>query len=409
MSKINLTKAQKAAVETKGSAILVSAAAGSGKTKVLVERLMAYLSSETDPKDINSFLIITYTKAAAAELRARIIDELGQRIAADPKNRRLIRQSNLCYRAQIGTIHSFCTGIIRENAHLLNIPADFKVMDQDRAAVLKETVLEKLLERRYEKITENEGFCLLADTVGAGRDDSRLMQVVLSLHEKMQSHAYPEDWADAQLKNMDTKGCKDISDSIWGKELMEFAGETAEYWICMLYDLIGALYSDAVANAPIIKAYGDSLKQSAEEIQKLRQAMDKSYDKARQQLPITFPRFKSLRNFENEELTSRVKTLRDDCKKAMGELEKCFPAPAEELLADMESTRPAIQALLHLALEFNQAYEKEKQRQGQLDFSDLEHYAVRLLADKKTGRKDASCQGTRKALYRDHGGRVSGR
>jgi ATP-dependent helicase/nuclease subunit A len=352
MSETKLTEAQRAAVGSRGSSVLVSAAAGSGKTKVIVERLMSYLSCETDPKDIDAFLIITYTKAAAAELRSRIIGELGRKIAEDPGDRRLIRQSNLCYRAQIGTIHSFCTGLLRENSHLLGIPADFKVMDDDRASVMKEAVLEKLLELRYEKIAENEGFRQLVDTVGAGRDDTKLIKVTLSLHEKMQSHPYPEDWAASQIKNMDLSG-GDIGGSVWGRELMDYAMETAEYWICVLYDLIAEMYSDSVSNAPIIDAYGESIKQSAEEIQKLKLAISRGYDNARERLPISFPRLKSLRNFENGELPSRIKALRDDCKKAMGELNTCFSSFSAEQAADMISTRPAMEALLRLALDFD--------------------------------------------------------
>ena len=112
MADYSPTKSQKAAIETRDRAILVSAAAGSGKTKVLTERLLARIS---DDADIDSFLIITFTKAAAAELKSRIVDEIAARLAAEPDNRRLRRQSALCQKAQIGTIHSFCAAFLREN------------------------------------------------------------------------------------------------------------------------------------------------------------------------------------------------------------------------------------------------------------------------------------------------------
>ncbi len=224
MSELTLTKSQKEAIESRGSSILVSAAAGSGKTRVLVERVMSYIEDTADPKDIDSFLIITYTKAAAAELRSRIQDELGRKIAASPGDRRLIKQSNLCYRAQIGTIHSFCTYLLRENPHLAGIPADFKVMDEDRSQVLRESVLERLLDASYEHIEEDSGFRLLVDTVGAGRDDSRLMKVALSLHERMKSHPWPEEWAERQIKAMDLSAVCDISESVWGANLSSRPG-----------------------------------------------------------------------------------------------------------------------------------------------------------------------------------------
>ncbi|MGI5986490.1 MAG: UvrD-helicase domain-containing protein, partial [Oscillospiraceae bacterium] len=127
MSKINLTPDQSNAVYTRSSSILVSAAAGSGKTRVLTERLMAYITDKEDPKDIGSFLVITYTRAAAAELRGRILEELSKRAAAEPENRRLRRQSTLCYRAQIGTTHSFCTAVLREYCHKAELTPDFRV------------------------------------------------------------------------------------------------------------------------------------------------------------------------------------------------------------------------------------------------------------------------------------------
>ena len=166
---IEFTPSQRAAIYDRGRSVLVSAAAGSGKTRVLTERLMAYVSDADDPKDIDSFLVITYTRAAAAELRGRILSELMARSAAEPGNRRLRRQANLCCRAQIGTIHSFCTQILRENAHSVGLPPDFRVLDGDRAETMAERCCEQVLEEAYDAM--QPGFRALVDTGGAGRDD----------------------------------------------------------------------------------------------------------------------------------------------------------------------------------------------------------------------------------------------
>jgi len=141
-SKPKLTPEQEAAVEYRGGTLLVSAAAGSGKTKVLVERL---LSRVGDEDNIDEFLVITYTRAAAAELRERIYDELLKRLAEDPNNRRLRRQSLLCRGASIDTIHGFCTDILRENAHLADLPPDFRVADETESELIKAEVLEDVL------------------------------------------------------------------------------------------------------------------------------------------------------------------------------------------------------------------------------------------------------------------------
>ncbi|MDD6077545.1 MAG: UvrD-helicase domain-containing protein, partial [Clostridiales bacterium] len=189
--KLNFTPAQQCAIGSRGSTVLVSAAAGSGKTRVLTERLMAWLTDAEQPVDLDRFLIITYTRAAASELRARILDSISARIAADPENRRLRRQSALCARAQIGTIHSFCGDILRENCAAVGLAPDFKVADAERTDALKAMALDKLLEHAYASIDEDAAFRLLADTAGAGRDDARLSALILNLYDKMQCHARP--------------------------------------------------------------------------------------------------------------------------------------------------------------------------------------------------------------------------
>ena len=225
----NPTPSQKEAIETRGSAVLISAGAGSGKTRVLTERLMAYVSDESNPVDLDSFLIITFTRAAAGELRGRIMDELALRLAEDPSNRRLRRQSALCQRAEIGTIHGFCSSLLRKNAHLAGLSPDFKIVDEDRASTMKASALEKVLDERYENIERYPGFKALADTVGAGRDDRRLGEMVLKLHEKMQSHPRPEKWAMEQIELM--KGSyEDASETPWGAEIMTQAQESMAYW-----------------------------------------------------------------------------------------------------------------------------------------------------------------------------------
>ena len=187
---LKLTESQRAAIETRGEAILVSAGAGSGKTRVLVERLMSYVTDEKEPKDVDSFLIITFTRAAAAELRDRISRRLGELYAENPADRRLRRQVALCARAQIGTIHSFCTSILREKAQLLGLAPDFRVAEEARCAVIQQRVLTRVLEKAYAHIGEDAEFRALADTVGAGRDDSKLESVVLELYKKMSGHSY---------------------------------------------------------------------------------------------------------------------------------------------------------------------------------------------------------------------------
>ena len=147
MAKIELTPDQQNAVTARGSSVLVSAAAGSGKTRVLTERLARWVTDPAEPHDVGEFLVITYTRAAAAELRSRILDGIYARIASDPENRRLRRQVALCARAEIGTIHRFCADFLRANCAALALAPDFQVADTERCAALRAAALEHTLER----------------------------------------------------------------------------------------------------------------------------------------------------------------------------------------------------------------------------------------------------------------------
>ena len=216
MPELNFTPEQRAAIDTRGSTVLVSAAAGSGKTRVLTERLMAYLTDAENPVDIDRFLVITYTRAAAAELRSRILDGIYARIASDPENRRLRRQVALCARAEIGTIHSFCADFLRANCAALALAPDFQVADTERCASLRAAALEHTLERAYMHIDTDAAFRLLADTVGGGCDDARLGELVLTLYDKMQCHARPEQWAAQQVELLALDGVTEQDTKVAG-------------------------------------------------------------------------------------------------------------------------------------------------------------------------------------------------
>lgn len=385
MSEIKLTEEQQSAVDRRNSSVLVSAAAGSGKTRVLTERLMAYVTDAQNPADIDSFLVITYTRAAAAELRARILAELSRRSGLEPENRRLRRQSALCYNAQIGTIHSFCTSLIRENCHRLSLGPDFRVGDEDNCALLREKALEKVLDSAYENMDSTEGFSELVGSVGAGQDDSRLASSILELYTKVQSHPYPSDWAQKQIELLSCDGIDDIAQCAWGEELMERARESVNYWYSRLSALWYKVCENETDNEPLIKAYGDSITETLTQMQALSRALNRAWDEAYSCLPIEFPRLGSLRNFPFEETQMELKSTRENCKKAMESLATIFDSPSAKLISQQKITAPAMAALLRLTLEFDRQYSAEKRRQNILDFSDLEHFAVALLYDRDSG------------------------
>lgn len=351
MPELNFTPEQRAAIDTRGSTVLVSAAAGSGKTRVLTERLMAYLTDAENPVDIDRFLVITYTRAAAAELRSRILDGIYARIASDPENRRLRRQVALCARAEIGTIHSFCADFLRANCAALALAPDFQVADTERCAALRAAALEHTLERAYMHIDTDAAFRLLADTVGGGRDDARLGELVLTLYDKMQCHARPEQWAAQQVDLLALDGVTDAGATPWGRSLLARMRESAEHWCGVLEAQLDIMADEDMEW--LMDIYGDSFSATAD----------------------------GLRALPDPDVRDRVKAQRDAAKKAIQTLQKQINISSAQALADLHATAPAMQALLALTLDFGAAYAAEKRRRSLVDFSDLEHMTAQLLTD----------------------------
>ena len=376
MSAFTPTAAQRAAIESRGSAVLVSAGAGSGKTKVLTERLMGYLTDRDHPRDIDSFLVITFTRAAAGELKGRIMEELSSAIAADPANRHLRRQSALIRRAQISTIHGFCGELLRQNGHLLGLAPDFGILEDDRSAAMKSAALEKVMEESYEHAAAYPGFLRLADTVGAGRDDRRLCELVLELHEKMQCHARPEKWAEESIERLRAPA-DDAAQTPWGREILATLRQSADYWAGEMERLTAAMR----AEEKIFTAYGPSVEETADALRELSRALRAGWDCARERLPVPFPKLKGLRESPDPALSEAVKARREACKASCKGMEKALSASSETMLRGMSLTHDAMEALLRLTLRFDQQYAKDKRRLSVLDYADLEHFAARLLTE----------------------------
>lgn len=384
MSDMMLTPAQREAVETRGVPMLVSAAAGSGKTRVLTERLMARI---LEGEDISHFLVITFTRAAAAELRGRILTELSALSAAHPTDRRLRRQSAELYRAEIGTIDSFCGTVVRENAHLLGISPSFSVLDEERASALRAAALEDVLEAAYERIGEDEGLRMLVDSVGAGRDDRRLAEVVNSVFDEMQSRAWPEEWAKEKLSLLDLSGLSDAGETVWGRYLLDDAAAEADHRAGALEEAAAAMARPG--NEPMLAAYGGAFAEAAARFRDISRAARESWDGTRRVLSEDWPRLKALKGFDDEAAKARAKGVWDDAGKARDRLKKSLAGESESLLRSIEASRPALSALIELVFSLDKAYAARKRRADACDFSDVEHFCVRLLCDAETGAPTA--------------------
>ena len=377
----DLTPEQKAAVEYRGGTLLVSAAAGSGKTKVLVERLLGHIE---DGNEIGEYLVITYTRAAAAELRTRIQDQIQERLAGAPDNKKLRRQSILCRAAPIDTIHGFCGDILRENADLAGLAPDFRVADESEGDIIKAEVLESVLDAAYENIGAADGFRQLINMTSPGRDDKMTAGIVLDTYAKLRSNPSPGTWLEEQRKRLRPGDVSDVSSTIWGAYLMDKSRDTAAF---RLGELEG-LRRDMRGTPDFKKAYGGCVDASIVDIRAFLGALDGGWDEARRHSTIDFSRVKPNRisGYDDE------KAVRNRCKAAMGKIADVFAYPSTDHIDDICAIAPAITALIDLLLDFDSAYMKEKRRRGIVDFSDLEHLALNLLIDKETGVKTALAQ-----------------
>jgi ATP-dependent helicase/nuclease subunit A len=371
---ISFTPEQESAINHRGSSLLVSAAAGSGKTRVLVERL---LSSLEEGSSIDEFLVITYTRAAAFELRERIHESLLTRLSESPGNKRIRRQVMLCKGAQIDTIHGFCTDILRENAHLVGLPADFRVADESESSMIKSEVLDNTLNEAYDNMAEIQGFDTLIETVIEGRDDKKLIEIILDIHGKLQSLPYPARWLKETVEKLQITGIDDISETAYGSYLHNMIAKTVNYYHSeMLY-----LREEAKLHPDFELRYLESINISIEGIAALEAALKIGWNEAGKRRIVEFPRTKPITGY------NELKIIRTRCRDELKKCTEMLASSSEEHIADMGLlTRPHV-AVLNLVSEFDEAYSIEKKKRGVVDFSDLEHLTLALLIDNSTGEK----------------------
>ncbi len=377
MSDVKLTVSQQAVVDHAGGALLVSAAAGSGKTKVLVDRLMKRICDPVQPADIDEFLIITYTKAAAAELRGKISKEISERLAKDPENLHLQRQSARVCLAQISTVHAFCTSILRTYAHTLDIPADFRVAEENEVQVLSLAAMEHALDEAYAHIAEDEDFRALIDQIGYGRDDRRLSEILLKVYNAVRCRVYPDVWMEQCVRLYDRLPNLSAEQTPWGEYLIEKLRDTLRSAEQTLLHAVQIAHEDAAVD----EKYTPALMQNIGLIRALSEktAWDDFYNN---RIPA-FDSLAAVRKADNPECKERVKKMRETALKAVKDALKVFYAPSDLIKRDLESSAGAIRALFKLVRLYDKRYTEEKRRRHLLDFSDLEHEAIRLLTTRE--------------------------
>ena len=381
MAEIKLTAAQQAVVDNEGGALLVSAAAGSGKTKVLVDRLLRKVLDPVRPRNIDDFLVITYTKAAAAELRLKIAQALSQRLALEPENRHLQRQLHRIYLAEISTVHAFCGNLLRTYAHRLDLPADFRVAEEAESRAILARVLDRALEDAY--TAADPDFLAMADVFGYGRDDRRLPEAVTMVLGELRCRPDPAAWQAEMAEILDLSRYADAAETPWGAYLLD---EFRAFLRRQQEKLADAL-REMEAYPKVRKGLGPVFEENLRQLAEL--AAFETWDQLIEKKISSFGRAGTIRQPEDPAVKDRLAKVRTAAWSELKAWQDRFFAPSREMLADLAETTPALQTLLTFTVQVEQAYAAEKRRRRVLDFSDLEHQAIRLLTDRYTHQPTA--------------------
>ena len=370
-----LTKQQQQAVEDRGGKLLVSAAAGSGKTKVLVDRLMGYVTDPDSPADLDEFLIITYTKAAAAELRGKIAAKLTEKIAEQPGNRHLHQQIQRLYLAKISTVHSFCTDILRDYAYRMDLSADFRVADENECQQLQMRAMEQVLNEAYEQSEQNPDFRAFVDTQGLGRDDRMIPQILLKVYQSAKCHLDPEKWLDWCVESVETNTIEDASQTVWGAYLIEDLRKYLNLHICAMEQcaLMAANAAEMDKPAAVLDATVNQLKY-------LRDSQ--TWDEVISRKNIDYGRLTFSKKCTDMELAEQIKAVRNACKNGVTKRLRSFADSSSQVLADLQNAGAAVRGLVNLVRRFDETFDKLKKSRHILDFTDLEHKTLDLLLGK---------------------------
>lgn len=391
---ITFTPEQKKVIELHGCNILVSAAAGSGKTAVLSERIVQMVCRKENPVDIDRLLIVTFTNAAAAEMRERISQAILKRLAEDGSNEHLQRQAALLHNAQITTIDSFCLFVLRNNFQDIGLDPAFRVADEGELELLKQEVLAELLEERF--AAGEETFFNCVEYFCPGGRESVLEEHILDLYQYALSCPFPEEWLVKRKEDYGAFSMEELENCDWGQYLCEH-----------LKRMVQALYQDMEAVKALCEEpdgpymYGEVAEQELALFEGLLKVS--SLAEFAVKLPaVSFGRLPSKKDDSvSAEKKERAKALRDEVKNTVKKLcARYFSMPFETVLRQQAACKEAVGVLVDLCLEFKRRLDERKREKKLLDFSDMEHFALQILLEKK---EDGQVVPSKTALeYRDY-------
>lgn len=377
MEKRNWTENQIRAIRARNGALLVSAAAGSGKTAVLVERVIERITDPANPTDADKLLVVTFTRAAAAEMKERITLKLEELLHLDPHNINLRRQQLLLAKANISTIHSFCSELVRENFYKLGISPDYRLAEENELLLLQYEAVNNVIETLYEQNTAQE-FYHFANVFSTAKSDFLLQQVLLRLYDFLRAHPFPDRWLADKEKMYDPE--IPVEKTQWGQVITEYvqaaaafckelAEESLRLWE-QLPDLGEALY--------------ELLKKDADSIEKILTAVGHaSWDVCRACLQAfdSRTRFVSAKGYKDDPIKCKIQANRDLLKKTLKTLLGFYQQEQQECRQDICALLPVVHQLFGAVRLFAEEYSRLKSEKNLADYNDLEHWTLHLLLE----------------------------
>lgn len=368
------TKEQEQAIYEKNTNILVAAAAGSGKTAVLVERIINKIINENI--DIDKLLVVTFTNAAASEMRERVLNAIYEKLENDSENQNLQRQITLLNKASICTIDSFCLDVVRNHFYELdNVSPNFRIGDTTEIELLKQEIIEEIFEKKYEE--EDKDFNTLINTYTSYRDDTPLKEIILKIYNYIQSNPFPEKWLNEKIEMFNLEGKKeeysDFSNTVWGEELLKEVEEELIDDITALQDIEESLSFD-----PELNKFWQTIRSDIDMLQTLKNNLDnwdRAYEISKNINFVTWPRKKIESSIKEE-----AKIIRDDVKKKLNKvINKILICDSDEAKQDIQDMYNVLDKLKYVILEFQEEFSKRKRERNIVDFNDIEHFALKIL------------------------------
>ena len=376
---VQWTKEQQEVIRLRDRNILVSAAAGSGKTAVLVERILSKITDNTHPADIDRLLIMTFTRAAAGEMKERISAVIEKALGEDPDNEHLQRQTTLLHAAQITTIDGFCAYIIRNYFHLIGLDPGYRTADEGELKLLRGDVVKALLEEHYAQ--KDEKFQKFVECFATGKSDENLGDLIQKLYEMAMSNPFPEEWLQKCLGDYRIESLEELRETEWMKMLWDAVGDELQEAELLIREARNVC---AEADGPYL--YEDALNSDLILVRDLQELAEKRDYNGTVKVLVkpSFARLSTKKALDVEEQKKqRVKELRDEEKGILKELgQRYFQSSEEEILEMIRYVREPIEMLIELTIQFMEQFGMAKREKNILDFTDMEHFALQILMTK---------------------------